>query len=110
MRGTELRRVPGGTRTIRWEVTECEPGRRWALRGTEGPVRAHVTMTFAPTGGGAHTAVDYGIRFEGHGIGRAISLLAGQGAGGDVPRNLARLKQRLEEPDQPTDTVGTARP
>ena len=39
MTGREVRRVPGGRRTFRWEVTESDPGRRWGLRGIDGPVR-----------------------------------------------------------------------
>ena len=44
MRGYEVRRVPGGPQKLRWQVTECEPGRRWGIEGVDGPVRAHATM------------------------------------------------------------------
>ena len=96
VQGHEVRRVPGGARTFRWEVTECDPGRRWSIRGSDGPVRAHVTLAFAPTSSGSGTHVSYGVWFEGHGIGKVIRLLAGQGARKDVPASLALLKQRLE--------------
>jgi uncharacterized protein YndB with AHSA1/START domain len=102
MTGREVRRVPGGRRTFRWEVTESDPGRRWGLRGIDGPVRAHITVVFAPTLGGAGTHVDYAIWFEGHGIGKLIRLLAQQGARKDVPASLALLKQRLELADAHT--------
>jgi uncharacterized protein YndB with AHSA1/START domain len=94
--GHEVRRVPGGGRTFRWEVTECEPGRRWSIRGIDGAVRAHVTLAFAPTSAGTGTHVDYRLWFEGHGIGNLIRLLASKGARKEVPANLALLKQRLE--------------
>jgi uncharacterized protein YndB with AHSA1/START domain len=97
MRGHEVRRIPGGSRTIRWEVTECDPGRHWGVRGVDGPVQAHVTVSFAPTSGGAGTHVDYRIWFEGHGIGKLFRLLAHQGARREVPSNLVLLKQRLEQ-------------
>ncbi len=97
VRGHEVRRVPGGKREFRWEVTDCEPGRRWGVRGVEGPVRAHVTIAFVPNGGGAATHVHYGLWFEGHGIGKLIRLLAIQGARTEVPESLTLLKQRLEE-------------
>jgi len=97
MRGHEVRRIPGGSRTIRWEVTECDPGRHWGVRGVDGPVQAHVTVSFAPTSGGAGTHVDYRIWFEGHGIGKLLRLLAHQGARREVPSNLVLLKQRLEQ-------------
>ena len=97
MRGHELRRIPGGSRTISWEVTDCDPGRRWGVRGVDGPVRAHVTVSFAPTSGGAGTHVAYRIWFEGHGIGKLFGLLAHQGARREAPSNLVLLKQRLEQ-------------
>ena len=96
VQGHEVRRVPGGGRTFRWEVTECDPSRRWSIRGIDGPVRAHVTLAFAPTGAGTSTKVTYRIWFEGHGIGKVIRLLVRQGARKDVPANLALLKRRLE--------------
>jgi uncharacterized protein YndB with AHSA1/START domain len=94
--GREVRRVPGGPQTSRWEVTECEPGERWSVRGLDGPVRAHVTVSFAPTDAGTH--VDYSMWFEGHGIGKLIRLFADLGARKDVPAGLQLLKQRLEAP------------
>lgn len=101
VRGHEVRRVPGGRRTIRWEVTDCEPGRRWGVRGIDGLVRAHVAMALAPADDGSSTQIDYQIWFEGHGVGKLVGLLARQGARKDVPQNLALLKQRLEEADLP---------
>ena len=96
MTGREVRRVPGGKRTFRWEVTESDSGTRWGLRGIDGPVRAHVTVTLAPTLGGASTRVNYAIWFEGRGIGKLVCLLAQQGARKEVPEILALLKQRLD--------------
>ena len=95
MRGYEVRRVPGGRQTIRWEVTECAPGARWAVEGIEGPVRAHVAISLAPAEG-TGTRVDYRIWFEGHGIGKLIRLMASRGARTEIPTSLALLKQRLE--------------
>jgi len=95
MRGYEVRRVPGGRQRIRWEVTECEPGRRWSVDGIDGPVRAHVVISLTPADAGS-THVDYRIRFEGRGIGWLIRLLASRGARTEVPESLALLKQRLE--------------
>ena len=105
--GHEVRRVPGGSRTFRWEVSECEPGRRWSIRGIDGPVRAHVTIAFAPTNAGAGTHVNYGIWFEGHGIGKLIRLLASQGARKEVRTTLVLLKQRLEATGTPPESHGS---
>lgn len=95
MRGYEVRRVPGGAQKIRWEVTECEPGGRWAVEGIEGPVRAHASISLAPLDGN-RTQVDYCIWFEGRGIGKLIRLMANRGARTEVPASLELLKQRLE--------------
>ena len=95
MRGYEVRRVPGGKQKIRWEVTECEPGGRWAVDGIDGPVRAHVAISLTPADGNG-THVDYRIWFEGHGIGKLIRLMASRGARTEMPASLALLKERLE--------------
>ena len=95
MRGYEVRRVPGGKQKIRWEVTECEPGGRWAVDGIDGPVRAHAAISLTPADGNG-THVDYRIWFEGHGIGKLIRLMAGRGARTEMPASLALLKERLE--------------
>ncbi|RZS68345.1 polyketide cyclase/dehydrase/lipid transport protein [Agromyces ramosus] len=94
MRGWEVRRVPGGSQKARWQVTGCEPGSRWAVEGIDGPVRAHVDISFVPTDGGTH--VDYRVWFEGRGIGKLIRMMATHGAGAEMPASLALLKQRLE--------------
>jgi uncharacterized protein YndB with AHSA1/START domain len=104
IQGHEVRRVPGGGRTFRWEVTECEPGRRWSIRGIDGAVRAHVTLAFAPTSTGTGTHVDYRVWFEGHGIGKLIRLLASQGARKEAPASLDLLKQRLEATSAPPES------
>ena len=99
MRGYEVRRIPGGRAKLRWRVTECEPGGRWAVEGIDGPVRAHASISLAASGGGGDgdgTHVDYRIWFEGHGIGRLFKVMAGRGARTEVPQSLALLKQRLE--------------
>lgn len=99
-RGREVRHVMGADRTITWEVTEYEPDHRYAVRGLDGPVRAHVTIELTPLGDGTATHLECGIGFEGHGIGKLIAILARTSADKDLPANLARLKQRLEEQRQ----------
>lgn len=94
MRGREVRRLPGGRQTIRWEVTECEPAKRWALRSLNGPLRSHVTLTF--TASAAGTRVEHRIWFEARGIGRLLQPLVLPGVRKEVPANLALLKRRLE--------------
>ncbi|GHE77956.1 hypothetical protein GCM10017786_04380 [Amycolatopsis deserti] len=93
-RGHEVRHVMGADRTIGWEVTAYEPDRHYAVRGIDGPVRAHVDVTFAPGGTGTH--VEYGIGFEGHGVGKVLAVLARRNTRKDLPVRLDQLKQRLE--------------
>jgi uncharacterized protein YndB with AHSA1/START domain len=95
MRGYEIRRVPGGPQRMEWRVTDCEPGGRWATEGTNGPVRAHVSISLEPSDGSS-THVDYRIWFEGRGIGKLLRLMAMRGARADAPQMLSLLKQRLE--------------
>ena len=95
MHGYEIRRLPGGPKKIRWQVTESEPGRRWAVEGLDGPVRAHVGISLRPSDR-AGTYVDYRVWFEGHGIGRILRLIATRGERSELPKTLSRLKLRLE--------------
>ena len=95
-RGREVRHVMGSDRSINWEVTDYSPDQRYGVRGIDGPVRAHVTMDVSPSTRGAGTHLEYGIAFEGHGIGRLIATLARKGARKDLPAMLDRLKRRLE--------------
>jgi uncharacterized protein YndB with AHSA1/START domain len=94
MRGHEVRRTPAGRRTVRWEVTECEPASRWAVRGVNGPLRAHVTFTFAASATG--TRVEQRTWLEPHALGRLLQPLVLSGIRTEIPGNLALLKQRLE--------------
>ncbi len=93
----ETRRVPGGPRTFRWRVTEYEPSRSWGFRGVDNPVNAIARMTFAPLDGGARTKASFEIDFEAHGFGKLIAAFARHGANREVPRDLARLKEQLED-------------
>ncbi|MEV1131238.1 SRPBCC family protein [Agromyces sp. NPDC049794] len=95
MHGYEIRQLPGGPKKVRWQVTECEPGRRWAIEGLDGPVRAHVSISLQPSDG-AGTHVDYRVWFEGHGIGKILRLMATRGERSELPQTLALLKLRLE--------------
>jgi uncharacterized protein YndB with AHSA1/START domain len=95
--GHELRHVMGSDRSMAWEVTDFEPGRRYGVRGVDGPVRAHVTIDLTPTMDGTGTHLEYGIDFEGHGVGKLLAPLARNGVRNDLGGTLERLKRRLEE-------------
>jgi hypothetical protein len=54
-------------------------------------------MDLTPTTDGTGTHLEYGIDFEGHGIGKLIAPLARTGARKDLMATLERLRRRLEE-------------
>jgi uncharacterized protein YndB with AHSA1/START domain len=97
----ETRRMPGGPRAVRWEVTESQPPSRWAFRGVGNPVDAIGAITFTPLADGARTRVEFQIDFEAHGFAKLMAAAARRGARDEVPRALAKLRQRLEAPAGP---------
>jgi uncharacterized protein YndB with AHSA1/START domain len=92
----ETRQVPGGTRTFRWRVNQYDPPTDWGFRGTDNPLNASVHMRFTPTGHGTSTTVAFQIDFQGTGFARLLVPLARLGARREIPRDLAKLKHRLE--------------
>jgi uncharacterized membrane protein len=95
-RAIQTRRVPGGSRSFPYEVTEHDPPRRSSFQVTGGPVRPHGSMTFTPLDNGTRTRVDFQIEFAGHGFGVLLMPIVRRDARREVPENLSALKQRLE--------------
>jgi uncharacterized membrane protein len=95
-RAVDRRRVPGGERDIRYEVTEHDPPRKVSFRGTDGPVRPVGTMTVEPLDGGARSRVSIELDLVGHGLGKLVAPLARRQATREVPKDQARLKEKLE--------------
>jgi uncharacterized membrane protein len=92
----ETRRVPGGTRTFPFEMTEHDPPRRSSFQVTGGPVRPHGSITLTPLENGTRTQVDFRMEFVGHGLGVLLIPLAQRDAQRQVPKDLDALKRRLE--------------
>ena len=92
----ETRRVPGGPRAFRWEVTDYDPPTRWGFHGVGNPVNAVGVMTFVPVDDGSKTRVSFEIDFEAKGLAKLIAAFARRGAREEVPRDLAQLKRNLE--------------
>ena len=86
--------MPGGPRPITYEITEHEPPRKASFRGINGPVRPVGTVTVEPAGSGSRVTVR--LDLEGHGMGKLVAPLARMQARKQVPKDQARLKQRLE--------------
>jgi carbon monoxide dehydrogenase subunit G len=90
------RRIGGSDRTSTSEITELSPPRRWAIRGIDGPIRAHVTVTVAARQAdeGAHVAIE--VDFQGYGMGKMILPVVVREARKEVPESVQKLKSRLE--------------
>ena len=95
-RAKETRRVPGGPRTFTYEITEHDPPNRAAFQVLDGPVRASGTITLEPLDGGARTRYSIELNLDGHGFGKLIAPLARKDARKQLPKDMRRLKERLE--------------
>jgi uncharacterized membrane protein len=93
----ETRRVPGGDRTMTYEITEHDPPRQSAFRVLDGPVRAVGTVSIEPVGDGSRSRLTITIDFQGHGIaGKVLLPLAKSQARKQIPKDQARMKELLE--------------
>ncbi len=93
----ETRHVPGGDRTMTYEVTEHDPPRRSSFRVLDGPVRAVGTVSVEPVGDGSRSRLTFTLDFHGHGIGGKVFLpLAKSQARKQVPKDQAKMKALLE--------------
>lgn len=93
----ETRRVPGGDRSMTYEITEYDPPRQSSFRVLDGPVRGVGTIVVEPAGDGSRSKVTFTIEFEGHGLGgRVLVPLAKSQARRQIPQDQARMKKMLE--------------
>ncbi len=91
------RRMGRQERTMTSELTEVNPPRSWAVRGIDGPVRGIVNGTIEPLEGGERSRVTIALDFEGHGIGKLlVPLVVRRQVREEMPRNMQKLKERLE--------------
>lgn len=95
-RAVNRRKVPGGERDIPYEVTEHDPPRMVSFRGTDGPVRPVGTVTVEPRDDGSRSRVSIKFDLVGYGLGKLIAPLARRQAARDIPKDQAKLKERLE--------------
>ena len=95
-RATDTRRVPGGPRKFTYEITEHDPPRKASFKVLDGPVRPFGTISVEPVGDGSRSRVTLQIGFDGHGLGKLLAPLAKVQARRQVPKDQARLKERLE--------------
>ena len=95
-RATDVRRVPGRTQSITYEITEHDPPRKVTFNGVNGPVRPVGTVTVEPVGeGGSKVTIELDLQGNGM-LGAIIAPLARSQARKQVPEDQKRLKERLE--------------
>jgi uncharacterized protein YndB with AHSA1/START domain len=93
----ETRRVPGGDRTMTYEVTEHDPPRQSSFRVLDGPIRAVGTISVEPVGDGSRSRLTFTLDFQGHGLGGKLLLPVAKGqARKQIPKDQARMKELLE--------------
>ncbi len=93
----ETRHVPGGDRTMTYEITEHDPPRRSSFRVLDGPVRAVGTVSVEPVGDGSRSRLTFTLDFQGHGLGGKVLLpVAKSQARKQIPKDQAKMKALLE--------------
>jgi uncharacterized protein YndB with AHSA1/START domain len=96
-RARMTRRVGRREMTQSAELAELTPPTRWAVRGLDGPVQGNVNGRIDPLDNGTRSRVTIELDLEGHGIGKLlVPLFVGRKAQDEMPRNMQRLKERLE--------------
>jgi uncharacterized protein YndB with AHSA1/START domain len=93
---TEVRRVGKREQPVPIEITEHDPPRSFAFRGTDGPIRPVGKGTIEPIGDGSSSRFTLELELNGHGFGKLIAPLARKQAAKDIPTNQRRLKELLE--------------
>lgn len=72
----------------------------WTVRGIDGPVPGGVKGRVEPLDDGARSRVTIELDLQGHGIGKLLlPLFVRRKAEAEMPRNMQRLKERLERGD-----------
>ncbi len=90
------RRIGGSERPATSEVVQFDPPRTWAVRGIDGPIRAHVDLSVEPLTD-QRSRLTIAVDFVGHGIGKVlVPFVVRRQARAEMPTNLAQLKQRVE--------------
>jgi uncharacterized protein YndB with AHSA1/START domain len=96
-RFTTTRRIGGTDRTMTQQVVRDDPPHGWAVRGIDGPVRPHATVTVEPLDGGTRSRVTFTLDFEGHGVGVPLLPLVRRQARRTAPVSYRNLKRLIEE-------------
>jgi uncharacterized protein YndB with AHSA1/START domain len=96
-RAVITRRVGPRQLTAPEEITELNPPRTWSVRAVDGLVTASAKGVVEPLVDGRVSRVTISLEFEGRGFGRLlVPLVIQRQARKQLPRNLQKLKERLE--------------
>jgi hypothetical protein len=91
------RRIGGANRPSTSELVQIDPPKTWTVRGTDGPIRAAVSVLVEPLSD-SRSRLTISVDFAGHGIGKIlVPLMVRREARKEMPENMATLKRRLEE-------------
>ena len=90
------RRIGGANRPSTSELVQIDAPKAWAVRGTDGPIRATVSVLVEPLTD-SRCRLTISVDFVGHGIGKIlVPLMVRREARKEMPENMAALKQRME--------------
>ena len=96
-RAIDRRRMGRRELEVTYEITEHDPPRSFAFRGTDGPLRPLGKGTIEALDGGARSRFTIEFDFETHGFaGKALRPIALMQARKAIPKGQQRLKERLE--------------
>jgi hypothetical protein len=85
-------------RPVTSQLVQFDPPRAWAVRGTDGPIRAQVDVSVEALSD-RRSRLTIAVDFEGHGLGKVlVPLVVRRQARKEMPGNVARLKRRVETP------------
>ncbi|HET6690475.1 MAG TPA: SRPBCC family protein [Miltoncostaeaceae bacterium] len=93
--GTRWTEEQRGVGHVEAEVTELEPGRRYAERGDTSSGKAQVTVTFAPDGDDA-TLLTMEVELNLRGLKKAFEPALGPMVRAQLPKDLERLGAILD--------------
>jgi uncharacterized protein YndB with AHSA1/START domain len=80
------------------EIAELKPPTNWTVRGLDGAVRGDVRGRIDPLEDGQRSRVTIELDLRGHGIGKVLlPLFVQRKAREEMPRNLQKLRERLEQ-------------
>jgi carbon monoxide dehydrogenase subunit G len=93
---TMTRKIGGAARLSTSQITEYEPPVRWAIRGIDGSIRAHVIVEVEPLEDD-RSRVTIDLRFSSHGLGKLMAPMVISRARKEVPVSCQNLKGLLEQ-------------